>query len=233
MNSYSKQIVNEIGKYKPNEIIVARKLYVDSFTSIPEMTFFKVMERLVSQGNIIRISKGVYCRPKKTRFGESASGENEIVHYYTGRKNSGMTAGYRLYNREGLTTQISKSIRLYSNRPEQQKKTIKNVTVIRLNLAFTPALIKHLEAFEILENFAGIEDLNLNGFAAYIQKIAGFYNDGEAVKAIETGQYKKRTIAFMQMILNHYGVPNTLSRYISATSSFKIPPMEAIYAAAS
>ena len=37
----------------------------------------------------------------------------------------------------------------------------------------------------------------------------------------------------MQMILSYYNVPNTLSRYISATSSFDIPKMEEIYAAAS
>jgi len=233
MNSYSKQIEKATQKYRFNEIVVARKLYIDSFSSMPEMTFFKVLERLVSQGKIIRVSKGVYCKPKKTRFGEIPAGENEIIRYYTGFKNSGMVIGYRLYNREGLTTQISKATKLYSNRLEQQNKTIGNVSVRRRDVEFTQALVKHIEAFEILEHFANIEDINFKSFAAYIKKIPGFYVDAEAVKAIETGRYKKRTIAFMQMILNHYKVPNTLSKYISATSTFNIPPMEAIYAAAS
>lgn len=233
MNSYSKQIEIKIEKYQTNEIIVARKLYVDSFSYMPEMTFFKVMERLVSQGRIIRISKGIYCIPKKTRFGVIPVSENEIVEYYTEGKKSGMVIGYHLFNSKGLTTQISKSTKVYSNRLEEQNKTIRNVSIARLNVEFTEELIKHIEAFEILENYTNIEDINSKSFARYIKKIAEFYKNSEAIKALETGKFKKRTIAFMQMILSYYNVPNTLSRYISATSSFDIPKMEEIYAAAS
>lgn len=233
MSNYSKLIEEKIEEYKANEIIVARKFYVENFSSVPEMTFFKVMERLVSSGKIARVSKGVYYKPKKTRFGVIPVSENQIINYYTEGNESGMLIGYRLFNREGLTTQISKSVNLYSNLLFEEKKTIRNVSIVRLNVEFSKDLVKHIEAFEILENFKRIEDINPGVFAEYIRKIAGFYKNAEAIKVIETGKYKKRTIAFMQMILHYFNVPNTLSWYISATSSFDIPKMEEIYATAS
>lgn len=227
------RVKSELEKFKTNELIVARTLYVDSFMFMPEMTFFKVLERLVSQGELVRIAKGVYCKPKNTRFGVVASNEEDIVKHYAESGRSGMVVGYRLYNREGLTTQISKTIKVYSNRLQERNKSIRNVSIHRVNVEFEPGLVKHIEAFEILENYRTIEDLDAKRFAEYVKSVAGFYDDTQAVKAIETGRYKKRTIAFMQAILIHYNVPNTLARYISATSVFNIPKMEELYATAS
>ena len=42
-------------------------------------------------------------------------------------------------------------------------------------------------------------------------------------------RYQKKTISFLRAILNHYGVPNDLSKYLSPLSEYNHPTMEEIY----
>jgi len=120
--NYNSEIEKRIERFNPNEIIVARKLYSEELSDIPEATFFKVLERMIKQNTLVRISKGVYCRPKKTRFGVITTNESEIIRYFTGNSNNGMVIGYRLYNRIGLTTQVPKTAEIYSNLVSEDKK---------------------------------------------------------------------------------------------------------------
>ena len=54
-----------------------------TFPDIPEKTCCKVLERMVKSGSLVRLTKGLYYRPKKTRFGTVPMSEDEIIRYYT------------------------------------------------------------------------------------------------------------------------------------------------------
>ena len=41
--------------------------------------------------------------------------------------------------------------------------------------------------------------------------------------------YPKRTIAFLKKVLDFYHVSNSLSRYLSSLSDYRVPEMEELY----
>lgn len=222
MNSYYKQVEKTIMQFDIGKLIVASILYSEQLSNIPVLTFYKSLERLVTRGELLRVGKGLYSRPKKTRFGNIGTSEKDIINYYTNNK-KGVIVGYRLFNNMGLTTQVPKKTKIYSTQTKENQKKIGNVSISRLNIKLGKATIEQIEALEILENYQKIEDINHRSFVSYTKKIARQYNEQAFKKVILNINYKKRTIAFLQMILNHYNVPNTLSKYLSATSNYKIP----------
>ncbi len=231
--NYINTIETKIKQYKPGEIIVARNLYRENLSFVPEATFFKVLERMTKKNKLSRISKGVYNIPKATRFGEIAPGEKEIINHYTGQKNkSGIIIGYYLYNKKNITTQISNTTELYSNLISEERKVFSNILIRHLNISIDEYTKNTIEAFEILQNYYNIEDLNLPAFKLYTEEIAKNYNDQVTKKVLSKMKYKKRTIAFLQAILNYFDVKNSLSIYLANTSVYKIPKMEEIYESA-
>jgi hypothetical protein len=228
MNSYSKQVEEAVMHFNTGNLIVANRLYSKELTNIPELAYYKSLERLVRRGELARVGKGVYSRPQKTRFGNISASEKDIINYYISN-NNGLIVGYGLFNRVGLTTQVSKKTKIYSTKIKENQKTIGNVVICRLNMKLDRAAIEQIKALEILENYQKIEDFNRIEFCAYTQKIAGQYNEKAFEKVIANMKYKKRTIAFLQIILNRNNVPNNLSKYLSATSNYVIPDWEESY----
>jgi len=85
-----------------------------------------------------------------------------------------------------------------------------------------------IEALEILQNYTQIEDMNNLVFASYLKKVASEYVNETANEVLKRMKYKKCTIAFLEMILNHYNVKNTLSKHLTGTSRYAIPRVEGI-----
>jgi len=114
--SYASVIKESVEKYPELKIIEAQKVYNEKFSAIPEQAFYKTVSRLAKSGEIIRITKGIYCKPKISRFGTIISTEKNILEHFLGRnQNEGLVIGYRMYNKYGLTTQVSKNIEIYAN----------------------------------------------------------------------------------------------------------------------
>lgn len=231
--NHQSTIEAQIKCYKPKKIIIASELYNERLAHIPEATFYKALERMTKSAALVRLAKGVYCIPKKTRFGIVRSSEQEIINYYTGTMGEyGVVVGYDLYRKYALTTQISYKIEMYSNRIEAEQKRIGNVLIRRAQLQMTPAERNMVEVFEILEHYRQIENFNNVAFLRYIRMIAQNYDESAALKVQRVLQYKKRTIAFMTMILDNFNVCHNLRKMLSGTSKYKIPTMEEIYEAA-
>jgi hypothetical protein len=227
--NYNSEVIKQINLFEPSQIIVSRKLYKEKLLSVPELTFFKVLERMVKDNKLTRISKGIYCRPKESRFGIIKSSDKEIIQYYTGENNeSGMVIGYNLYNKYGISTQVSKRKELYSNLTSENKKVVQNVLINHANIEFSPSVIKTIEAFEILQNYDEIEDLDNAKLKVYLEKYANNYNDTAANQVLMKMHYMKRTIAFLEKILEYYSVENSLHHYLSKTSVYKMPTMQEI-----
>ena len=54
------------------QVFEASKLYNQNFNhEMSEAAYYKALERLTKEGCLAKISKGLYCRPKKTRYGGS------------------------------------------------------------------------------------------------------------------------------------------------------------------
>lgn len=228
MNSYAKYIESVIEQEPENKLLEASALYERLFGTVPEMSYYKTLERMSKQGTLVHLTKGIYYRPKKSRFGSVPISENDIISHYTS-DGRGVVIGYRLYNRKGLTTQVSKRVEVLSSALSEQKKNVSNVCVINCSVDLTADTIPVIEALEILQNYRSIEDVNKGALAAYMAGFAKIYSDHAAVYVLKNRKYKKSTIAFLESFLNHLGIENTLNQFLSVLSSYAIPEMEEFY----
>ena len=109
MSNYVNQIEQAIKEMPCNKLFEASELYKTSLCCIPEMTFYKNIERKTKKGEIRHLAKGLYYKPKESILGKIPITTEEIIRHYT-EENSGITVGYQLYNRERITTQIGRRI---------------------------------------------------------------------------------------------------------------------------
>lgn len=228
MNSYANYIETIIEHEPENKLLEASALYSQSFSTIPEMTYYKTLERMCKKGFLVHLTKGLYYRPKNTRFGTVPISEKDIVDHYI-KDNQGIVVGYRLYNQKGLTTQISKRVEILSSAVPGKKKNIHNVYVMNISISLTPETIPIIETLEILQNYKSIEDINNTALAAYMKKFARQYSDEDTVYVLKNRKYKKSTIAFLESFLNHFQVKNSLNQFLSSLSSYNIPDMKEFY----
>lgn len=228
MNSYANYIETIIEQEPENKLLEARTLYNQSFSTIPEMTYYKTLERMCKKGFLVHLTMGLYYRPKNTRFGTAPISEKDIVDHYI-KDNQGIVVGYRLYNQKGLTTQISKRVEILSSAVPGKKKNIHNVYVMNISISLTPETIPIIETLEILQNYKSIEDINNTALAAYMKEFAIEYSDEATVYVLKNRKYKKSTIAFLESFLNHFQVKNSLNQFLSSLSSYNIPDMKEFY----
>lgn len=78
------------------------------FASLPTQAVAAALSRLKKDGIIERVRKGVYYKPKETRFGRTVPDAARVaVEILKGRKMRWGISGLPIYNALGLTTQIS------------------------------------------------------------------------------------------------------------------------------
>ena len=231
MESYAKYIEGELAHQPKNTLLEARTLYQQSFGMIPEVTYYKTLERMCKKGTLVHLTKGLYYRPEISRFGLVPIGEEDIIEYYAGN-GRGNVVGYRLYNKKGLTTQIGTRVEVLSDALSGQKKTIQNIYVTNIGFSLTADAVPVIETLEILQNYKKIEDLNKTALGAYMQAYALSYSDKAAVCVLESRKYKKSTIAFLARFLEFHRVKHSLGNYLSALSVYDVPDMEEFYESA-
>lgn len=212
-----------------DRLIEGARLFRESGLAVPRSGFYKTLGRMTRSGELVRLKRGIYYRPRVSRFGRIPISEDEIVSYYTAG-NKGLLTGYRMYAGLCLTTQISKNAEVLSGLLRERRKRIGNVSVYRLDLTLTPDVKNAIEAFEVLQNFSTIEDLNWGEFAGYFAGFAEGYDDAAADYVLLHRKYRKSTIAFMKGCLDFLGVPNGLGKYLSNRSEYKIPDVREIFA---
>lgn len=84
----------------------------------------KALIRIAMLGEIERFSKSKYYKPKKTIFGNLKPNEDQVIKDLLERdgKMIGYRTGIELFNRLGLTTQISAVIQIGSNKTRSRHK---------------------------------------------------------------------------------------------------------------
>lgn len=217
-----------VGMYEPNQLIIASELYRSISKGLTEQSFYKSMERMTRNGSLEHITKGIYCRPKRTQFGTVPISEEEISQYYL-KDRRGVVIGYRMYNQKGITTQVSKKMEILSTVLLEDRKTIRNVHIRRIPVALDGNTIAAIETLEILQAYDRIEDKNKAALVRHIESFLEGYVD-DAVREVIAGiKYKKSTIAFMASILDYRRIRHSLGRLLSPMSDYKIPSVEVIY----
>lgn len=229
MNSQARAIEEFIFRQPENKILTAKQVYKQLPEHFSEQAFYQTLTRLTQKGMLCHLTKGLYYRPRCSRFGVVPLGEQTIVEHYTSG-GQGMVVGYRLYYQLGLTTQISKNVDVLSNVLQENKKTVSNVKVSRLDLNFDATICNAIATLEILQNYRNIEDINHRQMAEYMRKFALNYSEDAIQTVLRHRKYKKATIAFLAAFLGYWNTKHTLQQYLSRLSAYAVPQMEEFYA---
>jgi predicted transcriptional regulator len=229
LNSQARAIEEFIFRQPENKILTAKQVYKQLPEHFSEQAFYQTLTRLTQKGMLCHLTKGLYYRPRCSRFGVVPLGEQAIVEHYTAG-GQGMVVGYRLYYQLGLTTQISQNVDILSNVLQENKKTVSNVKVSRLDLNFDATICNAIATLEILQNYRNIEDINHRQMAEYMRKFALNYSEDAIRTVLRHRKYKKATIAFLAAFLGYWNTKHTLQQYLSRLSTYAVPQMEEFYA---
>lgn len=135
MGSQAQVVEKFILKQPENKILTANKIYGQLPEHFSEQAFYQTLTRLTQKGVLCHLTKGLYYRPRRSRFGVVPLGEQAIIDHYT-ENGQGMVIGYRLYCQYGLTTQISKNVEILSSALQENNKTVRSVKVSRRTASF-------------------------------------------------------------------------------------------------
>lgn len=226
--NYTEYIKKSIFLQPENTIIEAFRFRNNLMQEVPECTYYKILTRLVDDGDLVHLTKGIYYRPKKSRFGVLSISDEEIVQHYTAGQ-QGVVIGYQLYHKKGLTTQIAKKTTVLSTVLAEERKNIRNVSVQRLTAKLSLEVIEVIETLEILQNYNQMEELNRRSLALYMEQFANQYSEQAVEYILQHRKYKKSTIALLAKFMDHLRIKNNLRKFLSPLSKYKIPPMEEFY----
>lgn len=222
-------VKNTISEFKENELFAASKVYREKLSAqISEVAYYKTLQRMCEAGELVKIAKGTYHLPKKSKYGIIPPSEREIVSAFT-ENETGVVVGYNLYNRLNLTTQIPKSVMVMSSSIDGATKTVRNVIVSRVPLTYSKEIKNIVQGLEVLQDFNNIQDLNYPAFIKYAKELAESFDERTFEEVMAAKKYKKSTLSFLREILNYYHVDHDLNKYLSTLSKYKHPSMEEMY----
>lgn len=225
MSGYADRVRNTIDRIPENEIFQASTLWKGELTSVPEKTYYKSLERLTKYGELMHLTKGLYYRPKKEEDQIIPITDEEIVDYYT-KDLSGIVIGDQLYVKSGIAEFGDFTIEVLSSRTTDRQKHVGNVKVQKAEIVLNEDTIPVVEVMEVLQNYQKLAHPNRGRFLSFIRNFAESYDEEATQYVLANRKYKKSTIAFLQSLLNWYGVENGLDKHLSTLSDYKIPKIE-------
>lgn len=145
----------------------------------------KAIERLIKQGKLQRISAGKFYKPKQSVFGTLNPAEEQLIkpYLYEGGQRIAYETGPSLYNKLGLTTQISKTIKVAS-RDKEIKAQIGNLS-IRSTKSYTNITEDNYPLLEILDAIKDFKKIPDKDDRSSIKRLTAL------IKELSTEQRKK------------------------------------------
>ena len=215
-------VENAIKKIPINKIFKASETYI-LLEGITELNYFKILGRMAQKDQIKKASKGCYYRPSKTKYGNKAMSEAEILNKYIRNHKNGFEIGYGLYNELGLTTQIPIKREFVCNTIEGKQKKVNNLYLYKYQIKLNSDSKNTIEFLEVLQNYSKIEDLNNEVFLSYSKNYCVNYEEHIVDEIIARVNYKKSTLAFLKEILDFNQISNKIGKYLSTLSKYNIP----------
>ena len=176
MKDIKNLIESKVNTYKVKELIFLKDLNDKSY---PKSIFYNTIYSLCAKGKLVRLDKGIYCRPEVTKYGLLGPSEKEIISYFTDN-NRGVVIGYRLFNKLNITTQVSNDIEILSNNIKTKKLKIKNIYIYKVDVNFTNDMKKVFECLEVMKHCLSIQELSEQNLFKYFKSIfknVKYYNE--------------------------------------------------------
>ena len=159
--------------------------YIDFIDEVNQKeAVIKALNRLASSGKIEKLSKGKFYKPEKTPFGTLQPEQYQVVKdlLEKGGKIIGYITGLGIYNKMGLTTQVSSVIQVGKNESNSRpsiKRGRFNVLFIRQKNVITKENIPLLQTLDAIRYIKKIPDTNLDASCQRLMAVLSELSDGE------------------------------------------------------
>ncbi len=119
----------------------------------------KLLNRLVKSGQIKRLSKGRFYKPKETAFGELKPDMYQVVKdlLESDNKPIGYLTGFSVFNKFGLTTQVANTIQIGVN--DEKKAITRGMYKIKFVKQANRITKENIQALQLLDCIKYIKDI--------------------------------------------------------------------------
>jgi len=172
------------------------------------VTAAQSLSRLARQGTITRLARGKYYKPQRSKFGNTRPNESAIINALTTRDNKtiGYLTGLAVYNRLGLTSQVSNTLVIATPNP-LQPKSIQGYRVkyVRGNADFLERDIPLLQLLDALRDIKTIPDSSPDDvLKILIERIRDLSKSEKKQMVSLSLSYNAGTRALLGAIMEHY-----------------------------
>ena len=164
----------------------------------------KTLNRLVEKGVIDKLAKGKFYKPTKSEYGRLGPDVNETVKDLLENKDEviGYLTGFSVFNKYGLTTQISNTIQIGRNTFKPPiKRGIYTIQFVLQKNVITKENVKVLQVLDCLKMLKGIPDTTKNNSLSLFGSIIRKYNKADRELLIQLSmKYPASTRALLGII---------------------------------
>jgi hypothetical protein len=189
----------------------------------------KALNRLVEAGRISKLSKGKYYKPEQTPFGELQPDQEQVVKdlLEDDGKPIGYLTGYSIYNKLGLTSQVSNTIQIGRNefRPKFKRERY-TISFIKQKNIITRQNIPLLQILDSVRYIKKIPDSTIKGSLERLLKIIEKLPDNDKKELVRLSlKYPPSTRALLGAMLDELNEESTksLKASLNPITKYKIP----------
>lgn len=221
---FTRDIKQWISTLHEEDLILAKKAYEKYFVDMKEATFYQLLARLNEEKYIGKIAKGLYYKPKKNDF-DALPSQEKLLSFFTNKDKNGMIIGRKMLENNGVISDNIQTYDVITNTIEiKTKRYIANLVVENFDVDFKNIKVrKSIEILELIELIDSCENINTEAVKNMINDFIEIYSDDDFFKALTAKGYKKRNVAAVKVILDHYGVNNSLARQLNTASKYAFP----------
>ncbi len=221
---YTRDIKQWIFSLKEEELILVKQAYEKNFTGMKEATFYQLLARLNEEKVIGKIAKGLYFKPKNNDVTILPSFE-KLLNFFTNKNKNGMIVGEKMLESYGIITTDSNQYKVYTNVIEiKTKRFISNLVIENVDVDYKNDVVrKTIEVLELIEIIDNYPNANIEALEKVLKEFSELFKEDILFKVLMAKTYKKRNIAALKIILDHYNVANNLSRQLNTASKYSFP----------
>ena len=168
-------VKERINKYQATEPILVDEI-IEGLNKHKDAVYV-TLNRLAGEGVIVNYTKGIYYKPKNSRFGQIGVDKRKLIEKKYIKRNN-ITVGYitgpQVWNEWGITNQIPNRIWIAQNIRQKKVDSDMNVFLIKAKGEIKENNIKALQFLDTIDQINYIQDTDK---ADVVRKLITIYRD--------------------------------------------------------
>ncbi len=210
--------------------------YADFITEVNNTeAVIKALNRMVESNRIAKLSKGKYYKPETTPFGNIQPNQWQVVKdlLEDNGKTTGYLTGYSIYNKLGLTTQISNTIQIGKNeiRPNFKRERY-TISFIKQKNTITKKNIPLLQILDTIRYVKKIPDASIESSCKRLLTILKKLSEKDKRTIVRLAlKYPPSTKALLGALLdqlNEVSITESLYKTLNPITKYKLSGVEKI-----